>query len=185
MTAAPPPPTAGWVQIARIRRPVGVEGWLRLQLFTDFPERFAPGAAFIVAATPEPAAEQAVRQTVVAVRHEQRDTLEVRFVGVDDRDAAARFNGQWLLLPLAERQPAAADCYYPDELAGLAVLDPDGAQVGEVAGFEDHPGNPCLAVTTAGGEVTLPFRKVAIAQVDRAGRCLRLRQPLARWRAGG
>ena len=52
-----------------------------------------------------------------------------------------------------------------DDFVGLVVFN-RGGRVGEVAGYEDIPGNPCLYVSTDHGEALIPLHEDFIVSVD-------------------
>ena len=52
-----------------------------------------------------------------------------------------------------------------DDFVGLTVFNRD-ARVGEVTGYEDIPGNPCLYVDAAGGEAMIPLHEDFIISID-------------------
>ena len=52
-----------------------------------------------------------------------------------------------------------------DGFVGMVVYDRD-TRVGEITGYEDIPGNPCLYVETAGGEAMIPLHEDFIISID-------------------
>ena len=52
-----------------------------------------------------------------------------------------------------------------DDFVGLTVFNRD-ERVGEVTGYEDIPGNPCLYVDAAGGEAMIPLHEDFIISID-------------------
>lgn len=53
-----------------------------------------------------------------------------------------------------------------EDLTGWTVLDAQGRTVGTIAGHADIPGNPCVHVDTADGQVMLPLHEDLILSVD-------------------
>ena len=52
-----------------------------------------------------------------------------------------------------------------DDFVGLVLFNRD-VRVGEVTGYEDIPGNPCLYVSTERGEALIPLHEDFIISVD-------------------
>ncbi len=82
---------------------------------------------------------------------------------------------------LAGASVYAEDGLYEDEessVEGWTVVDQNGRTVGQVSGYEDIPGNLCLAVQTKEGqEVLLPFHEDLVLGADRENRILQLTVP--------
>ena len=153
--------------VGRITRPHGVRGELTVEVRTDDPGlRLAAGA---VLAT-DPAAAGPL--TVTRARWHSGKLL-LSFAGIADRDAADELRGTLLVVDSAELE----DIEDPDEfrdhqLIGLAVIGPDGEQVGEVSDVLHH-GQDLLVVTgtgnRAGVEIMVPFVTELVPEVDLEG----------------
>ena len=52
-----------------------------------------------------------------------------------------------------------------DGFVGMVVYDRD-TRVGEITGYEDIPGNPCLYVETSSGEAMIPLHEDFIISID-------------------
>lgn len=167
-----------WVQIGRVSREIGLAGFVRVKLATDFEERLQVGRtvrARYPGRVDRAAADDLPLLEVVAGRPAIGDWIEVRFAGCDDRESAAALRGVELLIPLSDRRPLPADRFYPDELAGMAVLEPDEQSIGVVRALDVEPPTPVLVIETAvAGELLVPFRREFIASVDRQTRRIRL-----------
>jgi len=139
-----------------------VKGALRVELLTDFPDRFAPGNAVAVAG----------RHLRVARSTEQPDGLLVTFDGIDDRNAAEQLVGAYCTVPLSDARALPADHYYHFQLVGLRVFDVHGGrELGEVAEVLTYPANDVLRVTDGSHEVLIPMiRSVVRSIVPSEGR---------------
>jgi 16S rRNA processing protein RimM len=150
------------LRIGLVRSAHGVKGALRVELLTDFPDRFAPGREVEVAG----------RRLRVARSTEQPDGLLVIFDGIDDRNAAALLVGAYCTVPLEDARPLPADRYYHFQLVGLRVFDVHGdRELGEVAEVLVYPANDVLRVTDGSHEVLIPMiRSVVRAIAPSEGR---------------
>lgn len=165
-----------WVAIGKILKAIGLDGWVRLSIMTDFPERFESGAEYHFqtrAGSPVPCTIDEVRE------HFSEEILEVKFAGLDSREAVMPFTGAYLVIPKSEREPADDASFYPDEIQGLEVLSPEGKKVGRVLKLEADAPSPYLVVETAEyGEVLIPFRKVFFAEISKKKALLRLKDDI-------
>ncbi len=156
--------------VGRILRPHGVRGELSVEVLSDAPERFVPGAEVGVGdpdgpTPPEPAVIRAAR------RHLGR--LLLSFEGVDDRDAADRFRGAWLSIPVTSARPLDQDEFWPHQLVGLAVVDHQGRERGRVADVVPGAAHDLLSVELPGGATALVPAVAALVTVELdAGRVL-------------
>jgi 16S rRNA processing protein RimM len=138
------------LRIGLVRSAHGVKGALRVELLTDFPDRFAPGREVQIAG----------RRLRVAASTEQPDGLLVTFDGIDDRNAAELLVGAYFTVPLEEARALPADQYYHFQLVGLRVFD-----------VLAYPANDVLRVTDGTREVLIPMvRSVVRAIAPSEGR---------------
>jgi 16S rRNA processing protein RimM len=155
--------------VGRLVRPHGVRGEVLVEVLSDAPERFAPGAEL---AAGDPDAGGLRPLTVVAARLHQGRLL-ARFAGVDDRDAADALRGQLLSIPLAAARPLGPDEFWPHQLVGLAVVDRDGRHRGTVEEVLPGAAHDLLAVGLHDGARALVPAVAALVTVDLgAGRVL-------------
>lgn len=168
-----------WIAIGNIRKTVGLDGWLRVGLLTDSPWRFEPGTEIYIqkhSMKPEPIVVDDWRD------HFTETAIEIKLEGVDDIDMASIYVNSMVVIPKSERLPLNSDRdFYPDELEGLSVLDPDGTQVGVVVKLEVEVPCPYFVIKANSkqmGEVMVPFIKRFVDKIDRATKTVRLVEPL-------
>ena len=156
--------------VARVGRAHGIKGEVTVEIRTDSPERrFAPGVVLDVVPPAGPGGRGLpVVLTLTRVR-DHNGVLLLTFGEVTDRGAAEALRGAELEVevdPEAERED---DAWYDHELVGLRVVDPKGAQLGQVVAVE-HPGaQDLLVVRRADGRRRLvPFVKALVPTVDLA-----------------
>ena len=156
--------------VGRVLRPHGVRGELSVQVLSDAPERFVPGAELGVGDPdgPRPPAPAVVR---AARLHQGRLLLSLE--GVEDRDAADRFRGAWLSIPVAAARPLDRGEFWPHQLVGLAVVDRQGRERGRVADVVPGAAHDLLVVELPGGDSALVPAVAALVTVElEAGRVL-------------
>jgi 16S rRNA processing protein RimM len=136
------------LRIGLVRSAHGVKGAVRVELLTDFPDRFAPGREANVGG----------RRLRVARSSEQPDGLLVTFEGIDDRNAAEELVGAYCTVPLGEARALPDDRYYHFQLVGLRVFDTrSDRDLGQVAEVLTYPANDVLRVTNGTNEVLIPM----------------------------
>ena len=140
-------PAPGELEVGRIGAPHGVHGEVSVSFVTNRVERTAPGTVLHAAG----------RALLVAAARPHHDKWLIRFVGVDDRDAAEALRGSVLTAePLTEPDVLERDEYWVHELIGSAVVDGNGARLGNVVAVEANPAHDLL-VLDSGHLVPMPF----------------------------
>ena len=167
-----------YVTIGLVRKTVGLDGWLRITLLTDYPDRFQPGSELLF--------KKRSGEPVKAVVEDWRDhfsetAIEIKLEGADDCDEAAAYINTSIVIPKDEREELEEDEFYPDEFEGMTVLSPEGKIDGKVSRFEAEAPCPYLEIKLTNGstEIMVPFRKEFIESVDKKNRTVRLVQPVS------
>jgi len=156
--------------VGRVLRPHGVHGELAVDVLSDAPDRFSPGAEL---GAGDPAGDGPLRLVTVTAARLHLGRLLVRLEGVEDRDAAGELRGSLLSIPMEAARPLAADEFWPHQLVGLAVVDRDGRRRGRVADVVPGTAHDLLAVALPNGERRLVPAVAALVTVElAAGRVL-------------
>ena len=152
MTVEPEPD----LRIGRVLKAHGVRGAVRVELLTDFPDRFAPGREVLVAG----------RRLKVARSEELDGSMLVTFDGIDDRTAAEQLAGAYFTVPLREARALPTDQYYHFQLVGLTVFDTRGArELGKVAEVLTYAANDVLRVTDGDHEILIPMIRSVVRSI--------------------
>ena len=158
--------------VGRIRKPHGLSGEVSVEVWTDFPERFAAGVSLVWR---RGAAE---RTLALAGVRGHRDQMLLKFEGVDDVDAARALQGGELYVAVEDAHPAPEGFYYEHEVRGFSCEDAGGRLLGVASGLERTPAGPMLSVDVgAGREALVPFVHPIVVTVDREGRRIVLDPP--------
>ncbi len=158
------PAPAQQLRVGRLTKAHGLKGALKLELFTDAPDRrFTPGAVFTLQV---PTSSPWHRKSLTLIELRWYNGQPVGFFeGVDDRSTAESLVKAILWI---EQQPDEApedDAWYDFQLVGLRALR-EGVEVGTVARVDHFPAQDLLAIRTAEGEVLVPFVKAIVPLVD-------------------
>jgi len=147
------------LRIGRVLKAHGVNGALRIELLTDFPDRFAAGSELEVAG----------RRLTVARAEERDGGMLVTFNGIDDRGAAELLTGAYCTLPLADARRLPADRFYHFQLVGLTVVDArSGREIGRVAEVLTYEANDVLRVTSGDRDVLIPMVRSVVRSITPA-----------------
>ena len=134
----------------------GIRGEVVVASESDNPQRFAHGSRLTASNG---------SALVVRTSRPHGEVLLVVFEGIDDRTKAEQLAGVVLSIDPAQRRTLGPGEYWPDDLIGLAVQDPEGMPLGVISdvviGTQDR-----LVVETASGEVDVPFVEGLVPVVD-------------------
>ena len=152
-----------YLAVGRIIAPHGIRGEVKVEVLTDFPERFKPGFhAFLGVGSEDPAARPV---KIVAVRPHKGGLL-VKLDIVPDRTAAELVRDRYLLIPEAEAMPLGDHENYLHDLIGLQVATTDGRLLGTLTEVLFTKANDVYVLSGPEGEMLLPAIRDVVLQVD-------------------
>ena len=164
MSGSRPTGTTRYLTLGQVAGAHGVRGGLKVNSFTDPPEGLLEhGAWHLLSAAGR---EQDVR---LKGGDAYRGQLRVELEGVTDRDVAQGLAGYWVQVARSELAPPAAREHYREDLIGLAVVNGNGAALGEVSHFVDLPAGAVMVVRGA-REHWVPATPPHLLRVDAASR---------------
>lgn len=135
-------PPKGLLHVGRIARAHGVHGALYVQLFSDHPNRHAPGARLWALG----------EWYVIAAAKKQQDRWLIKFDGLTDRNAAQRLANQDVYgEPIDD--PAVL---WVHDMVGSQVVGVNGEQFGTCVSVIDNPAHPLIELDN-GNLVPVPF----------------------------
>ncbi|WP_213001516.1 ribosome maturation factor RimM [Winogradskya consettensis] len=171
--------------IGQIGKPHGIRGEVLVTVRTDDPEaRFSAGSTFATEvprdrrvnaapahATPPAGVAYQVpgKLTLESLRWHQGKII-AQFEGVHDRNIAEALRGVMLQIDSAEiPAPTDPDEFNDHQLAGLAVVDLDGVELGRVDRIDHAPSSDLIVLKkAAGGTALIPFVSAMVPTVDLA-----------------
>lgn len=104
--------------------------------------------------------------------------LRVKFVGVDDRNAAESLRGQMLRVERrAGESPEDPDEFYDTDLIGMRAVLVDGSELGVVSDVLHLPAQDLLAIEHGDREVLVPFVAAFVPHVDTDARVVTIDPP--------
>lgn len=152
------------LRVGRLTKAHGLKGALKLELFTDEPERrLVPGATFSLQV---PADSPWHGKTIRFAELRWYNGQPVGFFeGVTDRSASESLVRAILWVDQDDAEELEPDTWYDHQLAGLAV-ERDGVRLGTVKRIDHLPAQDLIVVTTDHGDVFVPFVSAIVPSVD-------------------
>lgn len=152
-----------YLAIGRITGPHGIRGEVRIEVLTDFPERFKPGSrAYLGVGTEDPDARPA---KIVAARPHKGGLL-VKLDVVPDRNTAELVRDRYLLIPETDAMLLGDHENYLHDLVGLRVETADGRHLGKLKEILFTKANDVYVVNGPDGEILLPALRDVVLRVD-------------------
>lgn len=144
----------------------GLRGEVKVELHTDFPERFTSGRVCSLGSE--------LVQAEIASARPHKSTMLVRFVGINRREEAEALRGTWIFIDENEAGELDEDSYWIHDIVGLQVRSTDGEQFGVVTQVLSTGANDVYVVRTEapfnkGRDLLLPAIADVVRRVDIAG----------------
>ena len=154
MGKGPAPPE--FLIVGYILAPWGLRGEVKVEVVTDFPERFAPQKVVYLNARP---------LEIESCRpHKQH--LVVKLATIDSVQDAEKLRGQDLTILRSELYPLPEGQYYTFQLIGLKVVTTEGKTVGRVTDIMATGSNDVYIVEGKRGEVLIPAIEDVVKSID-------------------
>ncbi len=149
--------------VGRIIGVHGIRGEVKIELYTDFPERFTAGAEFMMGAGLEPV------EILKARPHKGSMLAALR--GVADRNEAEALRGEWLYIDEEDAAELEEGAYWVHDILGLRVRDAEGKPLGKVTDVLVTGANDVYVVadiekSRQGRELLLPALESVVQEVD-------------------
>ena len=152
------PSEPAFLVVGRVRRPHGLRGEIRVEIQTDYPERFAVYKTLYLGPEYTPFALQGHRF--------HQGTVLLKLDGVDDRNAAETFRDQWVWIAVEDAVPLKEGEVYLHQMLHLDVVTRDGEALGHVTQIIETGANLVYVVRGKQGEILIPDTDEVILAVD-------------------
>ena len=165
-------PEPSYVVLGQVRRPHGVRGEVRVEIFTDYPERMVEQDYLYLA---NPRTPNDVERCEVESIRPHKGVLLVKLGGHDTREAAERLRGKLLQLPVDEAVPLEEEEYFYYQLEGVEVATERGEWLGQVTEVLGPGAHDVYVVRGPRGEILLPAIEDVILELDLEARKMLVR----------
>lgn len=157
-------PEPEFLNVARVLRPWGVRGEMKVEMLSSHPEDLSPGKRVY-------AGED--RSFEVLSTRSQHGNWIINLAGCDTPEQAEALRDVVLRIPRQAAAPLRPNEYYHAQIIGLSVVTVDGEALGQVTEIVKTGANDVYVVTGPRGEVLLPARAEVVRSIDLdAGRML-------------
>ena len=152
------PSEPAFLAVGRVLRPHGVRGEVRVEIHTDFPERFAVYETLYLG-------EQHTPYGLEGHRFHQGKVL-LKFRGLDDRNAVEGLREQWVWIATQDAAPLQEGEIYLHQMLHLRVVTVEGESLGQVVEIIETGANPVYIVRGSKGEILIPDTDEVIVHID-------------------
>ena len=148
-----------FLAIAKVRKPHGLKGEVKLDLLTDFPERYKEGTVLYYGKSHHSLTITSVRQ--------QGESYLFSFAELSDSESASVLTNQILYVRNANRPKLPKGQYYQHKLLGIAVFDQAGNPLGTLTEVISTGANDVFVIKDDDGkEILIPAIHEVIQQID-------------------
>ena len=146
------------VAVGKITKAHGLRGEVVVLVFSDNPDRFAPGSSVFL---------EGGRELTIRDVRPNGGRLLVSFEGFDERTAAEHVRGAMLVVPRSMLPPLPEGEFWPHQLEGCEVITELGRPLGTIVDVVSNPANDLwVAVDGSGTETLIPAIREVVAEVD-------------------
>ena len=142
--------------VGRILAPWGIKGDLKIEVLTDFPERFTPKQKVYI---------NGCAMTIERSRQHKRNII-LKLAAVDSIEAVEKLRGRYLEIPHTQAHPLAEGQYYRFQIIGLEVWTTEGELLGVITDIQPTGSNDVYVVRGQDGEFLIPAIEDVVKSVD-------------------
>ncbi len=151
-----------FITIGKILSPWGIEGKLKVQVETDFPERFAPSSEVYISR----------RSATISSVEWRAGQVIIKLSTIDSIRDAEKLRGQLVEIHNSQLQALPDGQYYHFQLIGLEVQTTQGEPLGEITDIITMSSNDTYVVKGNSGEILIPAIEDVVKSVDLDKGCL-------------
>ncbi len=145
-----------FVTVGLILAPWGIEGKLKVEVVTDFPQRFAPHSILFIDRQPV---------TVDSTEWHKGKAI-IKFSTIDNIEGAQALRGKPVEIPRNQVYPLPEGQYYHFQLIGLEVWTTDGEFLGNITDILAAESNDNYVVRGAEREILIPAIDDVVKSID-------------------
>jgi 16S rRNA processing protein RimM len=145
-----------FIVVGRVVAPWGARGEIKVEVMTDFPDRFSPQEEVHIDGRP---------MTIERSRLHQGRVI-LKLATIDSVEAAQGLRGRFLEVPQSQLRPLPKDEYYQYQLLGLEVWTTGGELLGRIANILPTGSNDVYIVPSRHGELLIPAIEDVVKSVE-------------------
>jgi 16S rRNA processing protein RimM len=151
-------PEPRFLAIARVVKPWGVRGQIKLEVLTGFPDQLDRLKRVYLG-------PHAAPHDVAGFQWHSGELL-LQLAGVRDRNAAELLRGQLVQIERHDAVPLQPGEYYEHQIVGLNVVTAEGEPLGQIVEVIATGANDVYVVHGPRGEILLPARVEVVREID-------------------
>ena len=150
-----------YFEIGQIVNTFGIKGFVKVNPFTDYMERFEELKCVLVVKNKETKEMQ-----IEEVKY-QKNVVLIKFKGIEDINMAEKYKGCYIKIKREDARKLPKDTYFIADLIGMKVYDENGNLLGTVNDIYNNKAHDIYVVKDdLGKQILLPAIKDVIKQID-------------------
>ena len=145
-----------FIVIGQILAPWGIKGKLRVEVITDFPQRFASCSQVYINRQP----------MIIGSAEWHRGKVIIKLNTIDSIDDARRLQGKSIEIHYSQLQSLPEGQYYHFQLIGLEVWTTQEELLGNITEILTADSNDNYVVSGAKGEILIPAIEDVVKSID-------------------
>jgi 16S rRNA processing protein RimM len=144
--------------VGRVLKPWGYRGEMKVEILTDFPERFASLRSVFLGDDAKPFS--------VARTHLHGNSVLLKLDGIDSPESAAKLRDQLVQVAIEDAVTLPSGKVFLYQLLGVRVRTIDGQALGEIKDVLETGANDVYVVHDGAREILLPAIPQVVKQID-------------------
>jgi len=145
-----------YILIGKVLGVWGINGGLKIEVLTDFPERFDAGNELLIGRAP---------YTIIQTSWQKAQVI-VHLSEITGIDAAEELSGAQVEIPAAALKKLPKGVYYDFQLIGLEVADLSGNRIGQIKEILHMPSNDIYVSSYGAKEALIPAVKDVVKEIN-------------------
>ncbi len=144
------------IVVGRVVAPWGVKGEMKVEVMTDFPDRFSPEEEVYIAGSP----------VIIEMSRWHKGMVILKLAKIDSIEAVEKIRGQFMEVPRGKVRPLSENEYYQFQFIGLEVWTTDGEFLGSITKILPTGSNDVYVVRSGDREVLIPAIDDVVKSVE-------------------
>lgn len=144
------------IVVGRVVAPWGVKGELKVEVITDFPDRFSPEEQVYIDGSP----------VTIEMSRWHKGMVILKLANIDSVEAVEKIRGQFMEVPQGQVRSLSENEYYQFQVVGLEVWTTNGEFLGRITQILPTGNNDVYVVRSEDREVLIPAIDDVVKSVE-------------------
>ena len=149
-----------WIIIGKILKPRGLSGELKVQLLTDFPDRFGFGKTVLLKK------KELMIPCLITGSQVLGDFAYIRLDQIQSIEETKELIGETFVIPFEQLAPPEEGAYYPFQLIGLNVFTEENEPIGQITEIYTFANQSIYEIQKGKKEYLIPATKNFVKKID-------------------